>query len=92
MRPALDRMPGLDRRQILKGGLTLGAGLVIGVRLPVAAEAKSAAASPRRPSSRSPLIPISKASIFSGSAGGTSTSRVADALNWPPFHPRLYFQ
>jgi isoquinoline 1-oxidoreductase subunit beta len=36
--------PGLDRRQILKSGLTLGAGLVIGLRLPRPAEAKMGAA------------------------------------------------
>ncbi len=31
--------PGLDRRQVLRGGLALGAGLVIGLRLPRAAGA-----------------------------------------------------
>ena len=34
----------LDRRQLLKGGLTVGAGLVIGLRLPRGAEARMAAA------------------------------------------------
>jgi isoquinoline 1-oxidoreductase beta subunit len=36
--------PVLDRRQLLKGGLTLGVGLVIGLRLPRAAEARAVAA------------------------------------------------
>ncbi len=34
----------LDRRQLLKGGLTVGAGLIIGLRLPRGAEARMAAA------------------------------------------------
>ncbi len=37
-------LPVLDRRQLLKGGLTVGAGLVIGLRLPRAAEARAMAA------------------------------------------------
>jgi isoquinoline 1-oxidoreductase beta subunit len=37
-------LPTLDRRQLLKGGLTVGAGLVIGLRLPRAAEARAMAA------------------------------------------------
>ena len=36
--------PGLDRRQILRGGLTLGAGLILGLRLPRPAEARMGAA------------------------------------------------
>jgi isoquinoline 1-oxidoreductase beta subunit len=36
--------PVLDRRQLLKGGLTLGVGLVIGLRLPRAAAARAVAA------------------------------------------------
>ena len=44
MDSSLQRHPGLDRRQVLKGGLALGAGLIIGLRLPRAAAAKEMAA------------------------------------------------
>jgi isoquinoline 1-oxidoreductase beta subunit len=44
MRRMIDGVPGLDRRQILKSGLTVGAGLVIGLRLPLRAKATTTAA------------------------------------------------
>ena len=43
MRTIMPSVPVLDRRQLLKGGLTVGAGLVIGLRLPRGAEARMAA-------------------------------------------------
>ena len=44
MRTIAPSTPVLDRRQLLKGGLTVGAGLIIGLRLPRGAEARMAAA------------------------------------------------
>ena len=65
MRQSIELTPGLDRRQVLKGGLTLGAGLVIGVRLPLGAEAKTAAPAEFIPNAFVRIAPDSTVTVLS---------------------------